>query len=429
MAHIMTDSGDVVTWFGSGSYPAALTAGTTIPVVDPPQPIYGYSADAITNPLTLWKTQPSLRKVVEFAARQIAQIPLHVYRRTDTDSRERVRTGNLVRTLSRPDFQVTQYQLIESLITDKMVFDMCCAVLVGDNLVRIPPGLLRITSDILGRVTKIEVSKGPADDPIDITGAPKVMTWGWHPTKAGGVSPMHTLAEILRENARAITWRNRQWDLSPKAPVLLRRPVAAPKWSDERRARFENTWNQWLDNPTRGTPILDDGMEVEKMPTLTPKDALDIEGRKLSDAEVASAYHIPPELVGARESNFASIGAFKEMLFGPTLGPAIVELEQAFNTGGLIDALDVTDGLYIEMNREAVLAGSFFEKAKIMQTSTGGAVMTRAEGRARLNLPHIPGTDDLITPLNVTVGGQASPTDSGSQNWGEQNASTENRND
>ncbi len=42
--------------------------------------------------------------------------------------------------------------------------------------------------------------------------------------------------------------------------------------------------------------------------------------------------------------------------------------------------------------------------------------MTRAESRAKLNLPYLEGTDELITPLNVLVGGQASPTDSGSQN-------------
>jgi hypothetical protein len=38
--------------------------------------------------------------------------------------------------------------------------------------------------------------------------------------------------------------------------------------------------------------------------------------------------------------------------------------------------------------------------------------MTRNEARARLNLPHLEGADDLIVPLNVTQGGQASPTDS-----------------
>ncbi len=42
--------------------------------------------------------------------------------------------------------------------------------------------------------------------------------------------------------------------------------------------------------------------------------------------------------------------------------------------------------------------------------------MTRNEARARMNMPQIVGGDAVVTPLNVLVGGQASPLDAGSQN-------------
>jgi len=60
---------------------------------------------------------------------------------------------------------------------------------------------------------------------------------------------------------------------------------------------------------------------------------------------------------------------------------------------------------------------------------TGGPILTRAEARAMLNLRHIEGTDELIVPLNVIEGGQASPTDSGEQNVGGDNADPEARED
>jgi hypothetical protein len=60
----------------------------------------------------------------------------------------------------------------------------------------------------------------------------------------------------------------------------------------------------------------------------------------------------------------------------------------------------------------AKLAGSFEEAATQLQTSVGAPFMSRNEARARLNLPHIEDGDGLVTPLNVVVGGQASPTDS-----------------
>ena len=82
----------------------------------------------------------------------------------------------------------------------------------------------------------------------------------------------------------------------------------------------------------------------------------------------------------------------------------------------MVPSVDSTDGIYAEIDREAAMNGSFAEQATYLQTAVGGPFMSRAEARGRVNLPHVDGTDELIVPLNVTEGGQASPTDSGSQN-------------
>src|SRR5690625_5821080 len=75
------------------------------------------------------------------------------------------------------------------------------------------------------------------------------------------------------------------------------------------------------------------------------------------------------------------------------------------------------DLYYAEFNIGQKLNGSFEEQAAVMQTLVGAPIMTRNEGRGRFNLPAVEGGDELIVPLNVIEGGQASPTDSGSQNW------------
>jgi hypothetical protein len=65
----------------------------------------------------------------------------------------------------------------------------------------------------------------------------------------------------------------------------------------------------------------------------------------------------------------------------------------------------------VEANVASKLRGSFEEQASLLQTAVGGPYMTRAEARTVQNLPHLDGTDELIVPLNVVVGGLASPTD------------------
>jgi hypothetical protein len=66
---------------------------------------------------------------------------------------------------------------------------------------------------------------------------------------------------------------------------------------------------------------------------------------------------------------------------------------------------------YVEFNIAEKLQGSFEEQAGVMSTLVGRPIMTANEGRARFNLPAIPDEEanELVTPLNVTVGGQPSP--------------------
>ena len=433
MAVIKAKDGTTVT-IGSFSngYPTKTTWGDTIRVADPGIPLADYSPDE-KDPLTIWKTQPSVRKVVGFAARQFASIPWHAYQRIDDQDRQRRSGSPAEQLMQRPlrNGLLTGYQFWETLAIDRMIYDQCLAIYTeADGLVRIPPALVRIASDRFGTPKQVLLAGAPGEDDLDITEVPKIASWGWHATRAGGVTPMKTLAAILDENIESVAWRRAQWQNGPKITGLLKRPESARKWDPVHRERFQKEWAAWKSAAKAGgTPILEHGMEYQQLEGIKPKDARDIEGRQLTDVEVASAFHIPPELVGAREGSFASIDAFRQMLFGPTLGPMFTELQQAVAIGGLIQAVDSTPGIYLEPNREAGMAGSFMDQARVFQTMTGGPVLTRAEARGRLNLPFIEGTDELIVPLNVVEGGQASPTDSGEQNVGGENAAPENRED
>jgi phage portal protein BeeE len=416
MPVIIKAAGDTVTIGDfTGGYPTTSTWGTPITSRDQGVPLSLYTPGG-ADPLTLWKTQPALRKVVSFAARQIGSIPWHAYTRVSDTDRQRQRLSEAELRLQAPSPLVTGYKLWSDVAVDKLIFDMFCVLNLDGNLVRIPPRLLELRSDFLGQVKQVLLHTPGGQDDIDLTDAPMALSYGWHPNGGSGISPMLTLAQILEENRRSVEWRNAQWDNSPKINGILKRPADAPRWGEPQRDRFLNTWRKWRDSPgAGGTPLLEDGMDYQTLDGVNPKDAKDIEGRQLTDAEVASAFHIPPELVGAREGNFSNIAAWRQMLFGPVLGPLFTELKQAVNSG-LVRSLDQTPDLYVEQDREAAINGSFLEQAQLLSTATGAPYMTRAEGRAKLNLPFLDGTDELIVPLNVLIGGQASPRDTGAQN-------------
>ena len=396
-----------------GAY--AQRAGVEIEVVDPGIPLSDWADDLAYGPA--WKNQPSVRKVVGFISRQLASTPLHLFERAANDDRNRIRDGALAGLLSRPSRApgMTAYRFWERLLIDGLLHDRWCAKINehedGYSLTRIPAKRVKFKSNWLGEITKIVITDDQGNK-VEQDAAGYLIDVGYSEKGANGTSPLRTLQDILDEYREAVQYRREIWKNGARVPLVLKRPVAAGKWESSAFERFKRGWQSFVKGGGQegGTPILEDGMEPHELNTFHPRDTLDLEGRKLTDIEVASAYYIAPELVGAREGTFANIKAFKEMLYGPNLGPYYDAWVQQLNAT-LVPLLAPGKQVYIEANIEAKMRGSFEEQIDYLSTAVGAPVMTRNEARPRLNLPQVEGGDELVTPLNVLLGGQASPQD------------------
>ncbi|UOE45481.1 phage portal protein [Agromyces larvae] len=390
-------------------------AGTGIELVDPGVPLSNWDDAWTYGPA--WRNQPSIRKVVGFVARHLASTPLHLYERAADDDRLRVREGPLADLLTRPSRAPgqTAYRFWESYLIDGLLHDKSVAQVIehvdGFELVRIPARMVRFKGDALGRITEVLItvkgktrSHDPAGFLIDV---------GYSERGVNGTSPLRTLQDILDEQVEAVRYRRSVWKNGARVPMVLERPLGA-RWEETARSRFVSSWQEFTRGGGQegGTPILEDGMTVKPVNAFRPRDTLDLEGRQLTDVEVASAFYVAPELVGARPGTFANILAFKQMLYGPNLGPYFDAWQQGLNAT-LVPKIEPSRAasLYIEANIESKLRGSFEEQADMLSTAVGAPWMVRNEARAKLNMPAIDGGDELVTPLNVLVGGQASPQD------------------
>lgn len=381
-------------------------------VPDPGLPLSSYE-----DPYGMWGSQPSVRKVVDFIARNLASIPWLVYRRRADYDREWLTEHPLARLLEQPGQFTTHTRLWHSVLVDYLLWDRWCVKVIpsaetdsGFELVRVPASRMRLHTDLYGRVDQVIVyqldGKSIAEHPSGY-----LFDHGYATEGADGTSPLTTLANLLAENEEAIAYRRSIWQNQARMPSVIERPAEAPQWSHEARSRFREAWRRFLKGGGEegGTPILEDGMRLTKVDAFAPRDTNDLEGRKLTDQEVAAAYHIAPELVGAREGNYSNVDAYRQMLYRDTLGPHITALEQVLNAM-LVPLLGERD-LYIEADVDVKLRGSFEEEAQVLQASTGAPWLTRNEARARRNLPAVDGGDELVTPLNVVTGGLASPRD------------------
>lgn len=399
--------------------------GAGIATADPGVPLAEFGRQGVE---ALWRSQPNVRKVVDFIARAIASIPLNTYERVSDTDRRRVNDGPLAATISRPSRQLSPYRFWHGVISDGLLYDRWAVLRAvredgTEDLVQIPSWRLRLQTDALRRVIAAWYWVGDGQPDAEVIGGWKeldldllIFDHGYSPRSAG-LSPLATLADVLLETAEAVHYRRQVWENGARVPAWLERPAGA-QWSPEARERFKASFRAAFtgDGPSAGgVPLLEDGMKLNEFKAFTPQDLADLEGRRLSAIEVASAFHIAPELVGAREGTYSNVDAFRQMLYRDSLGPYIIAWEGAINAL-LTPALAYGRNLYVEANVDAKLRGSFQEQAQVMQSATGAPWLTRNEARALQNRPPVDGGDDLVVPLNVLVGGQASPRDSGSQN-------------
>jgi HK97 family phage portal protein len=361
---------------------------------------------------TIWRTQPQVRTVISFLARNIAQVGIHTFRRISDTDRERLKDHPLAQLLAEPLPRMTQYRFIERMVSDYALYDEFYGIKLRlDGRLRVlpvPPTLIRPAEGNWIAPKYYETAGGRDFGPDEV-----VHIHGYSPeTLTRGTSPIESLRDLLLESAESAKQRQAMWRGGARHTGVLIRPPEAPEWGPGEKARFREMWRAFTQGGggEGGTPILEDGMKYEPV-GFNPQQAQYIESRKLTREECAAAYFIPPPLIGILDhATYSNIKEQHSHLYQDTLGPYMVMLAQEIQSQILPDLPDSRD-VYCEFNIDAKMRGSFEEQAAAASTATGRPWMTVNETRARNNLPAVDGGDDLIVPLNVTQGGLASPRD------------------
>lgn len=386
---------------------------------------YNFGPDAPTQVLNytarqLYNTQDNLSAVVNFLSNSVAQLPLKVYRRSGEDRRERDRTSPAALLLWRPNADQTEYEFIRALAVEYFVFGCVFVWLLPDAdsasgwQARIIPTDWVTSTDAVTSYgpERIHVTAGNSQH-IEIPRSEFVRFCTYAPGNPGGyVSPISALRQTLEEQIQAGRFRKELWKSSGRLNAQILRPKDVP-WTDEARKRWVTAFREsWGPGGSKAgsIPLLEDGMEIKPFQT-SFKEQQWAESIKLSREAVAAAYGINPSLVWHSDTQtYASSKDNARALYAECLGPVLQMFQQRINSF-LLPIVGADPATYVEFDLTEKLKGSFEERASILQASVGGPWLTRNEARADNNLPPIEGGDELIVPLNVVEGGQASPQD------------------
>ena len=388
--------------------------------------LYSFGPDAPTEVLTLtartlYNTQDNLAAVVNFLANSIAQLPLKVYTRSGENDRQRDRTSPAARLLWRPNGDQTEYEFMRALAIEYFVFGCVYVWVLPDADSPAGRQARIIPTDWVTGTTKANnyapesitvVSNGGSA--IEIPRSEFVRFNTYSPGNPGGyISPISALRQTLEEQIQAGRFRRSLWKSSGRLNAQIVRPKDVAPWTDETTKAwieaFREAWGEGGANAGK-IPLMEDGMEIKPFST-SFKEQQWAESIKLSREAVAAAYGINPSLVWHSDTQtYASSKDNARALYAECLGPVLQMLQQRLNAF-LLPMIGADESTYVEFDLTEKLKGSFEERASILQASVGGPWLTRNEARADNNLPPIDGGDELIVPLNVVTGGQASPQD------------------
>lgn len=334
----------------------------------------------------------AVRVVVDFISRQLASLPLKVYRKNADGDAEEVRDGALAKLIRHPSDLpgMSRYRFYATLIRDMLLEDRWLCTL---GTYRLPDP--RIVLDI-GYIDGLNLG-----DPITDV-----------------LRPLLAEARVMAKYRKSIAENGYQ------IPAYVYRPKEMP-W--ESQADYDD-FTQGLRNYVAGGgmagtwPVFKDGMEIRTVDNLfKPVDMADLEAREKINEQVCLAFQISPENIGFRTGTNSNIAAYKEKLWNVELLPYLVAFEEALNLT-LPEAVGEPD-CYIKANLDAKLRGTMETQYQALSTATGRPFMTTDEARELLDRPKLPGGDQLITPLNVSEGGQPSPQDGGQTQNAQQGAS------
>lgn len=148
--------------------------------------------------------------------------------------------------------------------------------------------------------------------------------------------------------------------------------------------------------------VLEAGLKYDRL-AMSPLDAQMLENKRFSVEEICRWWGMPPIIIGhaAQGQTMWGSGVEQILLSWLTLGidPLCDRIEarikkQLIRPNG-------NRRRYAEFNREALLQMDSKSKAAFLSTMTQNGLMTRNEGRAKLNLPRMDGGDVLTAQTNL----------------------------
>lgn len=184
------------------------------------------------------------------------------------------------------------------------------------------------------------------------------------------------------------------------------------KIGEEGRRDLRTSWNEQFQGPGKNHGVAVLGEEFDYKPlAMTNLDAQFLESKKLSRAEIAAIFRVPPHKVGIMDNaTFSNIEHQALEYVTDTLMPVAVRWEEALNVALLRESEQ--DEYFFEFMFDALLRGAFLTRMQGYALMRQWGAFSVNDINRRENWPLLPadkGGDERLAPLNMWPLGKERP--------------------
>jgi HK97 family phage portal protein len=358
-------------------------------------------------------TQQWVGTAIHWMLASAVRVPLKVYRRTGSDSRERVAAKDhpLARAVVEPWERGSQADLVQALLGGMLVHgNSLLDVTQGANdLLRFEQFDWRFSNPIRPWRNTIAGWVVDTDENERTISADTMlhMAW-WSPLGPLGISPLQQLGVTISIEDAAQRYQQALFQNGA-------RPPSAVTASDQFLGLDRDERAVVLANLREDLTTLYAGPENSGRPALLPPglswdivghsavEAELIDQRKVAREEIAAAYRIAPSCLGiVSESKNRDMDRQASYMDG--LLPMLITIEQRLNAQ-LVRSFLREDDLFVEFDASGLVRGDRLAEVNALRESIASALMTPNEARGVLNLPasDLAAMDQHFLPRNNLI--------------------------
>ena len=345
---------------------------------------------------------------VRILAEAVAGLPLHLYRYTDDNSKEKATDNPLYRLLhDEPNPEMTSFLFRETLMTHLLLWGNAYAQIIRNGkgeivaLYPLMPNKMSVDRDENGQIYYIynrnsDEAKTGEVGTVYLSSRDVLHIPGLGFDGLVGYSPI-----AMAKNAIGLAMATEEFGAKFFANGAAPSGVLEHPGTIKDPARLRENWNSTFGGSANSgkVAVLEEGMKYTPI-SISPEQAQFLETRKFQINEIARIFRVPPHMIGDLEkSSFSNIEQQSLEFVKYTLDPWVVRWEQSLSKA--LFSQEEKKKYFFKFNLEGLLRGDYQSRMNGYSIGIQNGFLSPNDIRELENMDKIPNGDVYLVNGNL----------------------------